>query len=131
MSNRKKAVLYSKKILSILLCCLMMVGLAACSGGQEEKPQSQEASKETDQKETNQEVQPEIKISDTFNVGVVSQPSSFDPQRSTDVASVLATKLLYNTLLTEDFETGEYVALLAESWEQPSDTEYIFNLRKG
>lgn len=131
MSNRKKAVLYSKKILSILLCCLMMVGLAACSGGQEEKPQSQEASKETDQKETNQEVQPEIKISDTFNVGVVSQPSSFDPQRSTDIASVLATKLLYNTLLTEDFETGEYVALLAESWEQPSDTEYIFNLRKG
>ena len=126
MSNRKKAMLNSKNTVAMLLCCLMLVGLAACNGGSEQEPLQKETSQEI-----GQEGQSEINIKETFNVGAVSQPSSFDPQRSTDVASVLATKLLYNNLLVVDFETGEFAPQLAESWEQPSDAEYVFNLRQG
>ncbi len=106
-----------KKVIVILFCCLMLLSSVAC--------------KKTDESltETTPDGQPKIK--DTFVAGVVSNPSYFDPQMATDIASVLANRLFYDNLIKYDLETKEFVPGLAETWEQISDTEYVFNLREG
>src|SRR5699024_5843839 len=55
---------------------------------------------------------------------------TFDPQDSNDSYSGEAFALIYNRLMHVN-EEGVPVPDLCESYEQPSDTEYIFHLPEG
>ncbi|MDN2663180.1 ABC transporter substrate-binding protein [Psychromonas sp. 14N.309.X.WAT.B.A12] len=61
-----------------------------------------------------------------------SQPTSFNPQISDDIASLDATThQLFNRLVKVDPNTNEFVPDLAESWEQSDDKlRYRFTLRE-
>ena len=76
--------------------------------------------------------------------GGVLQVAFWAPPRTMDYcndASAFAAQAwvpIYEGLLSFDYKPGEdfrremkVVPYLAESWEQPNDTTYIFNLRKG
>lgn len=61
-----------------------------------------------------------------------SQPTSFNPQISDDIASLDATThQLFNRLVKVDPETNEFVPDLAEHWQQSEDKlRYRFTLRQ-
>ncbi len=66
----------------------------------------------------------------TITVGLEANPTSLDPRHATGAAAVRIIPLLFNSLVTLD-PSGRVVPEIAESWENPSDTEYLFHLRRG
>ena len=63
-------------------------------------------------------------------IGVTSDVVSPDPHKQNDTASGKVLHMLYDTLVVMNGD-GEFEPCLAESWENTSDTEYVFHLRKG
>lgn len=62
--------------------------------------------------------------------GTDSEPTSFDPHTCSEEASLRVIHQLYETLVCYNSDmtiTGQ----LAESWEIPDETTYIFHLRQG
>lgn len=74
------------------------------------------------------EKEPEVK--DTLVVAQGGDPKTLDPAMYNDVPSLTVAKQIYSTLILMD-ENKELIPSLAESWEKVSETEYVFNLRKG
>lgn len=70
------------------------------------------------------------KKGNTLVVGIDMSPSGLDPQKATAASSIRIISQLYDGLLKYDNKM-ELVGALAESWEQPNATTYIFHLRKG
>ena len=66
----------------------------------------------------------------TLVIGVEAGPRTLDPRMYTDAAASKAGDLLFNGLLVRDGD-GALVPDLAESWEAPSPTRYVFHLRRG
>lgn len=64
-------------------------------------------------------------------IGVVQNPTNLDPQHNTANASRVITHTMYNSLTFMDTLNKTLKPCLAESWENPSDDVYVFNLRKG
>src|SRR5690606_5564481 len=63
-------------------------------------------------------------------IGVHQDVTTFDPRIGNDVTSVFVNQLIYSSLL----RVGDDLSLqpdLAERWEQPSPTRYVFHLRQG
>ncbi|APS98537.1 ABC transporter substrate-binding protein [Borreliella mayonii] len=66
-----------------------------------------------------------------FRVSNLSEPSSLDPQLSTDLYSSNIIKNLFLGLAVKDSQTGKYKPGLAKSWNISEDgTIYTFNLRE-
>lgn len=65
----------------------------------------------------------------TLRAGMSADPSSLDPHRSTDTTTRNIFENVYDTLVAFD-SSGNIVPSLAESWEIPNPTTYIFNLRR-
>lgn len=66
----------------------------------------------------------------SVTIGIHQDITNFDPRIGNDVTSVFVNQLLYSSLVRiSDELTIE--PDLAESWETPSPTEYVFHLRKG
>lgn len=65
-----------------------------------------------------------------ITIGVPQDVTGFDPRLSTDVTSLVVQQVMYNSLirLADDLSI---VPDLAERWETPSPTEYVFYLRQG
>lgn len=63
-------------------------------------------------------------------IGIEMSPSGLDPHKVPAASSIRIISQLYNSLLTYD-DKMELAPDLAESWEQPDATTYIFHLRKG
>ncbi|MDR1569548.1 MAG: ABC transporter substrate-binding protein [Oscillospiraceae bacterium] len=63
-----------------------------------------------------------------LRVGTDAEPIGFDPHTISAVASARVMTQLYNQLVDVDGDLN-VVPELAESWEQPDDTTYIFHLR--
>ena len=61
---------------------------------------------------------------------IESSPTSLDPRVGTDFASEHIDELLFDGLVKRD-ESFHFSPALAESWEQPDPTTYIFHLRSG
>lgn len=57
--------------------------------------------------------------------------TSLDPHQGKETPAVQVTKHIYDTLTVVNPETGELEPSLAESWEQTSDTSYVFKIRQG
>lgn len=68
---------------------------------------------------------------DTIIFGQGADVTSFDPHIGKETPAVAVTNHIYDTLVDVDPVTGEVVPQIAESWEQLSDTEYRFHIRKG
>ncbi len=66
----------------------------------------------------------------TLRVGIEQEAVGLDPNIVTAFASFRRIELLYNRLVTYD-ASMKVVPDLAESWETPNNTTYIFHLRKG
>ena len=65
-----------------------------------------------------------------ITVGEEWDAASLDPHAINDEISVRAAGHIYESLVKQD-ENLDIIPSLAESWERVSDTEIVFNLRKG
>ena len=75
-------------------------------------------------------VMPLVAQEKTLTIGVDQEAIGLDPHIVTAFSSHRRIDLLYNKLVRHD-EDLKIVPDLAESWEIPNNTTYIFNLRKG
>ncbi len=66
----------------------------------------------------------------TLTLAFESDPTNIDPRFGTDVNSARVYQVVSNGLIKKD-PTLNLVPDLAERWENPDDTTYIFYLRKG
>lgn len=58
------------------------------------------------------------------------EPKSFWPSDETDASTFTMTRLLYDTLITQNMDGKSFDPLLAESWESSKDlTQWTFHLR--
>jgi len=142
-----------KKLLAASVAAAMVLNLAACGGankaasgesGSAAAPQQAEsaAPAETipvdaksaagDEEALAQEMVMATKSSkDTLNVQISSDPGSLCPFSTGGGQSA---NVIYKQICEPLFDYGynyEIVPVLAESWEQPDDTHYIFHLRQG
>ena len=62
--------------------------------------------------------------------GTDSEPTGFDPHTNSEEASLRVMNQLYETLIEVDADMTFY-GQLAESWEIPDETTYVFHLRQG
>lgn len=69
-------------------------------------------------------------IGNRLVIGLASNPITLDPRLGTDVASARVGQLVFNSLLKKDVNS-ELVPDLAETWERPTETKYVFHLRRG
>lgn len=68
---------------------------------------------------------------DTIIFAQGADVTSFDPHLGKETPAVAVTNHIYDTLVDVDQKSNEVVPQIAESWEQVSDTEYRFHIRKG
>src|SRR5918995_1346825 len=66
----------------------------------------------------------------TIRYGLVRDPIHFDPHVSSGQSSVSLQGSVYDGLV-EYNEQGKLTGALAESWEQPDPTTFVFKLRKN
>jgi peptide/nickel transport system substrate-binding protein len=66
----------------------------------------------------------------TLIIGKPEEAVGFDPAMVTATSSFQLIAAVYENLLIFD-DNGEPMGILAESWEQPDDTTYVFTLREG
>jgi peptide/nickel transport system substrate-binding protein len=64
-----------------------------------------------------------------FTVVLEANPTSLDPRHATGAAAVRIIPLIFNSLVSLD-ASGRVVPEAAEGWENTSDTEYLFRLRR-
>jgi len=65
-----------------------------------------------------------------LRVALFDNPTNLDPRTSSDVASYRVIEQIYDPLIKMD-STGTPCPILATHWDNPSDTVYIFHIRKG
>lgn len=63
-------------------------------------------------------------------IGIESNPVNLDPRLATDAYSARAIQILFNSLVGKDPQSN-LIPELAEKWEVPDETSYLFYLRKG
>ncbi len=116
-----------KRNLSLLLVLMLVLGsFAGCAKPAETTEPTTEPTEQAE--ETTPEV-PKV-VKEDITVALAADIASLDPQGHNDTKSEAVSFLLYNRLfkLNTDFEV---VADLAESWEQPSDTEWLIKIKEG
>jgi len=119
-----------KKFLALLLVLVLVLGtVAGCSSkpAAEATDNDAPASEGTDSQAPAEE---EAIAKEELKIALSTDITSLDPQGHNDVASERVSFLLYNRLfrLNTDFEV---VPDLAESWEQPSPTEWVIKIKEG
>ncbi|MBQ7777498.1 MAG: ABC transporter substrate-binding protein [Oscillibacter sp.] len=113
-----------KKLLAILLCACMILSLAACGGKEEEAPAPE------DTKTPEEAVQSgEAKIAETLVIGYDNDLDSADPYGSTSSQCAWYTNATFRTLVKSDYDTGELVGVLAESWNDVNGDATIWELK--
>lgn len=122
-----------KRLFVLLLVLSLVLGsLAGCSAPAEEDTGSDTEATSNEEEATEEETAAEeatVKKTD-IAIALDSDITSLDPQGHNDTKSEAVSFLLFNRLfrLNTDFE---YVPDLAESWEQPSDTEWVIKIKEG
>jgi peptide/nickel transport system substrate-binding protein len=72
-----------------------------------------------------------VKRGGVLVIAINRELTAMDPHKSSESAIRMITQQIFDTLVRYDGEDMNIVPLLAESWEQPNDTTYIFHLREG
>jgi len=115
-----------KKFLSVLMVMALVLGsLAGCSAPAEDAPSGDQG---TSSEGSSEDTTPVSK--DELKIALAADITSLDPQGHNDTKSEKVSFLLFNRLfrLNTDFEVE---ADLAESWEQPSPTEWVIKIKEG
>lgn len=110
-----------KRTLSLLLILLLVVGVfAGCAKTEPASDTSAEGNEPSN----------EVIVKDEISIALSADITSLDPQGHNDTKSERVSFLLFNRLfrLNTDFEV---VPDLAESWEQPSATEWVIKIKEG
>ena len=112
---------------SVLLLsgCQSSSGGSSASAGGETQPAKTEALKETSSEGT------AAAGKDTLTIALHAEPPSMSPVDNDSLATIYINLLTNNLLFKVDPETLELKPDLCESYEQVSDTEYLFKLREG
>ncbi|MFV2044622.1 MAG: ABC transporter substrate-binding protein [Anaerolineales bacterium] len=118
---------------SIFIAVLAALGLSACTTSEAEQVVQTVVVKETvvQEKEvviTNTAIPPNP-YAGTLTIGIAIVPETLDPLEAPSGQSIAMT--MYESLTFFNGATGEIEPLLAESWEVPDPTTYIFHLRQG
>lgn len=127
-----------KKVLAVSLAAAMTVAMAGCGGktgtpGMTDtaKAPAQTAADTGSGSETKTEAPAANGYKDTVIWGQGADITSLDPHQGKETPAVEVTTQIFDTLTVVNQETGELDPMLAESWEQTSDTSYQFKIRKG
>lgn len=124
-----------KRITLVLLFILIVSTLIV--GCSQDKTAVEDSVPENDQKDPDDSVEASDDLTDDVEyveeliVTAAAAPPSLDPNFKPQNAIRRFTAHIYETLLKFDPETKEIVPWLAESWDQPEPTVYIFNIREG
>ncbi|MGK5093787.1 ABC transporter substrate-binding protein [Deltaproteobacteria bacterium TL4] len=103
--NRNLTIVFFKKTSLLLIFTLMLLGLCSKSGVAAPSRQ--------------------------LVVGIESKPQTLDPRFAVDVEGMRITQqLIYETLVQQDYQL-KIVPALAERWEIPTPTTYVFYLKPG
>lgn len=68
---------------------------------------------------------------DTLVWGQGADVTSMDPHQGKETPAVEVTDQIFDTLFVVNLETNELEGQICESWEQTSDTSYVFKIRQG
>ena len=117
-----------KRFLALALAMVMIFALFAGCKKTEPAPNGVENKPNNENKGTDKPVT--TKERTDIVIGSASDVVSPDPHNQNDTSSGRVLHMMFDTLATMDGK-GEFHPMLAESWETPSDTEYVFKLRKG
>lgn len=71
------------------------------------------------------------KASDTLTVALDMEVETMNPYQSTSRMSLIASKMMFDTLVWRDPETGEHMPMLATAWEWLDPTTLEMTLREG
>ena len=111
------------QLLALALAGMLSLGLLA--GCQKDTAQENTKGSQTADKE-----EEKAPAKDSIVIATGSEPSTLSPTEHNALAGIYMNLLTYNTLVTMD-ENMQPVADLAESYENTSDTEWVFHLRQG
>lgn len=115
-----------KKLLCLILSGVMVLGLlAGCGSSTKAETQAPAETAASAEAETPAAIEPKV-----LRFGTNSEPTGFDPHTISEEASLRVINQLYETLVTTNPDMT-YSGELAESWEIPDETTYIFTLRQG
>ena len=113
-----------KNILALVLTAAMMFALlSGCTKTETEKEGNSSRSNEAEQSTGNRRTD--------IVIAKVADVVSPDPHNQNDTLSAAVIRMMYDTLVVRDVETGEIKPSLAESWEILDDTTYKFKIREG
>ena len=113
-----------KKIVALVLTAAMMFALlSGCTKTETEKEGNSSGSNEAEQSTGNRRTD--------IVIAKVADVVSPDPHNQNDTLSAAVIRMMYDTLVVRDVETGEIKPSLAESWEILDDTTYKFKIREG
>ncbi|GLC82043.1 ABC transporter substrate-binding protein [Lacrimispora brassicae] len=118
-----------KKIAGLTLIAAIAVSAAGCSssGANKTEPGNTQTSGKSAQGGTDTGLR---EYKDTLTWAQGADITSLDPHQGKETTAVQVTKHIFDTLTVVNPETGELEPSLAESWEQTSDTSYVFKLRQ-
>ncbi len=115
-----------KKWISVSLAGVMLLGTLAGCGG----PSSNATPAPQDSTAPVGSEAPAPVSGGTLRWGTDSEPTGFDPHTNSEEASLRVMNQLYETLVERNADMTIY-GQLAESWEIPDETTYVFKLREG
>jgi len=116
-----------KKIISLALAMLLILSCFAGCGNKEE----QTGGEQTGTEQTGGEKTEEKKVKDTVVLVTDEEPETLDPQIGNKPKNNIAQDLIFDSLVTMDYDKAEYVPRLATKWEVIDDTHVRFYLREG
>lgn len=118
-----------KKVLFVLLSVVLAFSaLAACSGGGKQ-PAADQGNQQQGSTGNSDAAKPAADESAAIVVGIKGPVLSVDPANHRDRITESVLRNIFDGLVTRD-EKGEVQPQIAESWENPSPTEWLFHLRK-
>ena len=132
-----------KRSIALILAIVMMMALVACGGdpGTSSVPGNASSSgatstpSTTDIKDVNKEQEATVDTTKTYKkelaVTYTDNITQFDPMLKTGNGPDMAYKMVYNQLISYNYDTKELEPELAESWTVEAADSYVFNLRKG
>lgn len=117
----------SKRFFALALAGVMVLVLAACGGnGGNSTPPSQSPAPTPDAGSS----APAAPVEQVLKYGTDTWPAGFDPHTISAIAATRVFNQVYESLISFNPDMT-FQGVLAESWETPDDTTYIFHLRKG
>ena len=107
----------TKKFLSLALALLLVLScLTGCNKGNPDEEGPNDGEKVA---------------KDTITLVTDEEPETLDPQIGNKPKNIIAQTLILDSLITQNYETSEFLPRLATSWEVMDDTHIKFHLREG